>query len=241
MKSSPRPDAFFAALLDRLGLSRDRLFVVPGNHDVDRSIHPEAWKKLRQTAAEADELTFARWIAGGDPPRGMDSGWIDQVLERQAAYYSWVRLGLGRPELDPAQGPHGRLGYRVKLERRGVPIHVIGLDSAWLCGDDADTGRLRVTDEQVMRLLAGDQGRPLNGLRLVMMHHPLHRLGGRRPGPCLARRARGPRPAGASPRHRAFDLGRPGSSAAPVGCRLSLRGRLGRSLAERVSGGHSRP
>ena len=35
-------DEFLAALLDRLGLPRDGLFVVPGNHDVDRSIHPDA-------------------------------------------------------------------------------------------------------------------------------------------------------------------------------------------------------
>ena len=40
-------DAFLATLLDRLGLPRDRLFVVPGNHDIDRSIHPKAWEHLR--------------------------------------------------------------------------------------------------------------------------------------------------------------------------------------------------
>ncbi|MCP4570455.1 MAG: metallophosphoesterase, partial [FCB group bacterium] len=168
-------DEFLAALLDRLDLPRERLFVVPGNHDVDRSIHPDPWEALRRAADEVDELDFARWIAGGDAPRGIESSWRERVLERQAAWRSWVGLGLGRPELVPATDSQG-LGYRVVVERRRLPIHVVGLDTAWLCGDDVDAGRLRVTDEQVMRLLTGDGGEPLSGLRLVLMHHPLHDL-----------------------------------------------------------------
>ena len=112
-----------------------------------------------------DDLDLARWLAGGDAPRGLEASWREQVLARQAAYRSWVRLGLGRPELD-SSAEH-TLGYRASLEHRGLPIHVIGLDTAWLCGDDADAGRLRVTDEQVMRVVTDDAGRPLPGLRLV--------------------------------------------------------------------------
>ncbi len=140
---------FLAGLLERLGLERERLFVVPGNHDVDRGVHADAWSALRDAAGEVDELGLARWLAGGEPPRGIEVDWREQVLERQAAYRAWVRLGLGRPELAPEEGTSG-LGYRISLERRGVPIQVIGLDTAWLCGDDADAGRLRLTDEQVM-------------------------------------------------------------------------------------------
>ena len=121
-------------------------------------------------------MGLARWLAGGDAPQGIEASWRDQVLQRQAAYRSWVRLGLGRPELDPVESPHGYLGYRVRLERQDVLVHLVGLDTAWLCGNDADSGRLRVTDEQVMRLLTDDDGLSLPGLRLVLMHHPLHDL-----------------------------------------------------------------
>lgn len=181
---------FLLALMERLQLDRERLFVVPGNHDIDREVHPRAWASLRQAAWEVDDLDLARWLAGGAAPRGVDSRWREQVLERQAAYRSWVRDGLKRGELDPASGPHGRLGYRVRLEGQGVPVHVIGLDTAWLSGDDHDAARLWITDEQVTRLLTDERGRPLDGLRLVLQHHPLEELAdGRRIRALLAEHA----------------------------------------------------
>ncbi len=181
---------FLLTLMDRLELGHERLFLVPGNHDIDRGIHPDAWAGLRDAAWAVDDLDLARWLAGGPAPRGVDPSWREQVLERQAAYQSWLRDRLGREELDPATGPHGRLGYRVRFEWHGLPVHVIGLDSAWLSGDDNDVARLWVTDEQVTRLLRNERGRPLEGLRLVLQHHPLDELAdGRRIRTLLAQHA----------------------------------------------------
>ncbi len=178
------------ALIERLQLDRDRLFVVPGNHDIDREVHPRAWAALRQAAWEVDDLHLARWLAGGAAPRGVVPQLREQVLERQAAYRAWVHDKLGRGELDPTTSPHGLLGYRVRLEPGDVPVNVIGLDTAWLCGDDHDAARLWVTDEQVTRLLTDERGKPLEGLRLVLQHHPLEELAdGRRIRGLLAQRA----------------------------------------------------
>ncbi|WP_434044969.1 MULTISPECIES: hypothetical protein [Sorangium] len=55
-------------------------------------------------------------------------------------------------------------------------MQVIGLDTAWLAGDDADAGRLRLTEDQVMRLATGERGEPLAGLRIALMHHPFSDL-----------------------------------------------------------------
>ncbi len=181
---------FLLALMKRLRLGRDRLFVVPGNHDVDRGVHPEAWAALRQAAWDVDDLELARWLAGGAAPRGVEPRWRERVIERQAAYRTWLRGFLRRGELDPASGPHGLLGYRVRLKRLGVPVYVIGLDTAWLCGDDHDAARLWITDEQVTRLMTDERGRPLDGLRLVLQHHPLEELAdGRRIRGLLAEHA----------------------------------------------------
>ncbi len=181
---------FLLALMRRLHLGRERLFVVPGNHDVDREVHPNAWAQLRQAAWDLDDLKLGRWLSGGEAPRGAEPAWRERVLERQAAYRAWVRDGLRRRELDPAAGPHRRLGYRIRLEQRGAPVHVIGLDTAWLSGDDHDAARLWITDEQVMRLLTDSRGRPLDGLRLVLQHHPLEELAdGRRIRTLLAEHA----------------------------------------------------
>lgn len=163
---------FFEALLDRLGLGVERLFAVPGNHDVDRSIAPDAWEQLRQAAARADALDFARWMAGGTAPPGFDDSWRDAVLRRQGAYRTWLHHDLGRAALDPAAGPHGVLGYRQELTIRGVALTLVGLDTAWLCGDDHDAGRLWLTDQQVLSLLDGDSTAPC----LVLMHHPFAEL-----------------------------------------------------------------
>jgi hypothetical protein len=55
-------------------------------------------------------------------------------------------------------------------------VQVVGLDSSWLAGDDADSGRLRLTDGQVMKLCLDAEGGALPGFRLALVHHPLSDL-----------------------------------------------------------------
>lgn len=171
---------FFDSLLKRTGLAKERLFLVPGNHDVDRSIAPESWRQVRQALARGtDEQDFSRWMNRlKDPPPGFHPEWREDLLARQSAYREWLRGPLGRPQLDPASSPHGTLGFRVSLSLPDFPfpVHVIGFDTAWLCGDDSDSGRLRLTDHQLSRLCTDAQGESLSGLRLGLMHHPLSDL-----------------------------------------------------------------
>jgi tetratricopeptide (TPR) repeat protein/predicted MPP superfamily phosphohydrolase len=166
---------FLAALLDRLSMQRDRLFLVPGNHDVHRGTEVDAWRELRGHIDHHDAAAFSQWLAGGRPPRGIGDGLRDAVLRRQAAYRDWLEHTLQRGELLPARSPHQRLGYRATLRLLGRPfdIHVLGLDSAWLAGDDADSRNLWLTEDQVMRLATDDQGNALSGFRLALIHHPL--------------------------------------------------------------------
>lgn len=173
---------FFHALLRHLNLPPGRLFPVPGNHDIDRSIQADAWQKLRQAYRQGDGLTLSRWLAGtGKPPPGADAAWLEPVLERQAAYRQWLR-DLGRAELDPANHAHRRVGYRISLPSSPgagglpFPVHVIGLDTAWLAGGDEDAQKLWLTDDQIMRHATGADGKPLDGLRIALCHHPLSDL-----------------------------------------------------------------
>jgi formylglycine-generating enzyme required for sulfatase activity/3',5'-cyclic AMP phosphodiesterase CpdA len=166
---------FLMATLDRLGMQRDRLFLVPGNHDVHRDTEADAWRELRGHMSHHDAAAFSHWLAGGKAPRGVDDGLRDLVLRRQADYRDWLEHTLQRGELLPARSPHQRLGYRKTLRLPGQPfdIHVLGLDSAWLAGDDADSRNLWLTEDQVMRLATDDRGNPLPGFRLALIHHPL--------------------------------------------------------------------
>jgi WD40 repeat protein len=167
---------FVDELLARLHVPRERFFLVPGNHDVARKLQEDAWARLREGIFSAPQAV-SEWMAdSGRPPFGFDPSWREAVLERERAFWTWVERDLGRPELLPARSPHGRLGYRVSLPAGPAQVHVIGLDSAWLAGDDADAGRLWVTEDQLGLLAHDEQGQPLRGFRLALVHHPVSDL-----------------------------------------------------------------
>jgi hypothetical protein len=69
------------------------------------------------------------------PPLGFEHSWKCAILERQQNYRSWVEDQLQRPVIEPTE-----LGAREFILLLGweFPIHVVGLDTAWLCGDYAD-------------------------------------------------------------------------------------------------------
>jgi hypothetical protein len=69
------------------------------------------------------------------PPLGFEHSWKCAILDRQQNYRSWVEDQLQRPVIEPTE-----LGAREFILLLGweFPIHVVGLDTAWLCGDYAD-------------------------------------------------------------------------------------------------------
>jgi hypothetical protein len=168
----PAAVEFLLELCVALSVPLQHLFVISGNHDVDRARQHSAWKGLREKLRQTSAGAVSEWMAGGNAPPGFDAAWRDGVLERQAGFWHAISIDLERPGLAPSQSPHGRLGYRstIALDRLAVPVHIIGLDTAWLAGDDSDTGNLWLTEHQV-ELLGSDRGAPLSGLRIALMHH----------------------------------------------------------------------
>jgi predicted MPP superfamily phosphohydrolase len=168
---------FLQQLTHDAGVSPDRLFVIPGNHDVDRGVGAASWTRLRDLVRTLGERALSDWIAGGPAPLGVDASLDRDTLERQRAYRDWLHR-LSRPELLPEHSPHRQLGYRIELTPPHLPfpLHVIGLDSAWLAGDDHDEGKLMLTQDQIGRLCTNDRGEPLAGFRLTLVHHPLMQL-----------------------------------------------------------------
>src|SRR6185436_2839035 len=169
---------FIDATISVLGVELSRLLVVPGNHDIDRTISVTEWIALRTFWNHENDASMSNWLAGGNPPQGADARWIDEIMKRSHAYREWIETKLNRPELLPKNSAHGRLGYRASFSLPGLPfpVHVIGLDSAWLAGDNNDARKLRVSDDQAMRLSTTSSGDCLDGLRLGLIHHPLGEL-----------------------------------------------------------------
>jgi predicted MPP superfamily phosphohydrolase len=166
-------------ILDVAGVPRKRFFAVPGNHDVQRNVHAAAWRGLREWQSRSRETrALGRWFRGASgAPLGVQTEWREQILERTAAFWHWMGA-FDRAELCPKAPRY--LGYRSTIpagsfEHVPVPIQIVGLDSAWLCGDDHDQGNIVVTDEQVQaHTRAGEHA--LTGVRIGLIHHPLDHL-----------------------------------------------------------------
>ena len=169
-------------LLRRLKLDKSRFFCVPGNHDIDRDLEEDAWRQLRD-ANDVRPEDFDPWIAGERAPRGCENAWLDAVLLRRRAYDDWLTT-FGLDRLRPKHHRHGRLGYRITFAPceigNAAPLHIVGLDSAWLAGGgdarEQDNANLRLTREQVGRLLTDDHDAPLLGHVIGLVHHPFSNL-----------------------------------------------------------------
>ncbi len=171
---------FVEKLLAALNLTKSHLLVIPGNHDIDRSKQADAWSGIRkQPWTIRSELS--NWLAGGQAPAGVEGAWRNLVSERQSAFWAWVEHDLGRADLLPAKSPHKHFGYRINVAQTlglSVPFWILGLDTAWLAGDEHDAGKLLLTKNQLMQL-GTDHGHALSGFRLALGHHPLADLADR--------------------------------------------------------------
>lgn len=167
------------SMLKAVRLDLDRLYVVPGNHDIHRPTQHDAWLRVRAFAQQPTQrLALSQWLAGIKHPHNEIPGDRLAVLERSGNFWSWVEHGLGRRELLPAANTHGALGYRHTLDLPRLPfeVHIIGLDSAWLAGGDPEATQLQLTAGQVDMHASTADGRPLDGFRLALVHHPLSHL-----------------------------------------------------------------
>ena len=133
-----RASKLIAQLREACRVPPNQVFVVPGNHDVDRTVGGEAWSSLRSLSRVQSDHVGA-WMAGEvEAPNGARQSYRDEVLERSQAFWAWVARrteegGLGCEHLLPDRHSHGRLGYRVTLSQlrpEHPPEHVIGQNTA---------------------------------------------------------------------------------------------------------------
>jgi hypothetical protein len=154
-------------------MTRSQLFVVPGNHDIARNTNQPAWAALRD-ASQQGGAGLSRWMAGGETPFGCTDAWRGELLARQQNYRDW----LTRYWPERQSGDHHPLGYRMIMDVGGrLALHIVGLGSAWLAGDEENTVILQLTGDQIARHLTEDDGGKLDGVKIVLLHHPLSELG----------------------------------------------------------------
>ncbi len=157
-------EGFFDRLLKAVGLGRERLVVVPGNHDVNRG-RTRGLARTLKTEKESQEYF------GPDYPRH------DFVAQKE--FRNWhddYFKAEGR--VAPTDTTCGPL---VSMTIRGQRVHVLPVNTALFARDDHDHGKLWIGRRAVRESIA--TLRDAAGLRIVAMHHPfewLHYLERRR-------------------------------------------------------------
>jgi len=145
-----------------LGITPACTFVVPGNHDVQRSADGDpAVAKLVDDLREGRLELDAAWSQPG--ARAL-------LARRQAHYLAWA-AGFGPAHAEPSLPPEERLLWTHRMEvLEGPRLRLVGLNTALLSANDKDHGRLRLGNVQLAHAL-----RPAiepNELVVVLSHHP---------------------------------------------------------------------
>ena len=96
---------FFDALCEELAIGFERLFVIPGNHDIDRGIQRDVWESMRMRLAATTRppwrFPLDEWHQRS-PTAGL-RGFLENRDSRTSSRHTaaWVRDTLKRPELVP--------------------------------------------------------------------------------------------------------------------------------------------
>jgi 3',5'-cyclic AMP phosphodiesterase CpdA len=150
---------FLADLLDATGVPPAHLFVVPGNHDVDRGT--SQW--LLRTLASDDAAT---------------AFFVDSANRRWHAH----KFDAYRAAMSQVAGATRGLGLGVGAEAveivtvRGQAIAIASFNSAWFAHDDADTGKLWLGEASVDQAVDRIQHEAPVALTIALMHHPTESL-----------------------------------------------------------------
>ncbi len=137
-------------------LARDRLLLVPGNHDTDRARVGPGVPLIQDGLLKAASQDAVAEVLGDEGTRGLLLGRHQDYL---ACYDAW----LGRPESRP--------WWQRTLTIRGQRLHLAGLDSAWMSRGDTDRGCLLLGRRQINETVLHRDGEGADW-RIALLHHP---------------------------------------------------------------------
>jgi 3',5'-cyclic AMP phosphodiesterase CpdA len=158
---------FFDALIAASGVPKERIYCIPGNHDINRERQRMAFIGTRATLQDQNRTDIFL-----DPASRED---LTTLLLREEGYRAFQAsyfAGQDRAVTDDG------LAYVARLLIEDVRLAIVALDSAWLAeGGVDDHGKLLIGERQVINALrlARERGDPPHVV-LAMSHHPLHIL-----------------------------------------------------------------
>lgn len=153
---------FFDKVLETCKLSYDRLFLVPGNHDIDRN-------KVRNSqtewfrASQRNSAHINQYFQNKDPE-------IQGAMERLGAYQLFIKENYPHIHLDE------NITFGALVEINQISIAISGLNSAWSCADNADKNQIWLAGEAQLYASSKAIDTLTSGsrphLRIGLLHHP---------------------------------------------------------------------
>ncbi|MCS4314572.1 putative MPP superfamily phosphohydrolase [Pseudomonas sp. BIGb0381] len=154
--------AFFDKVLETCKLPSERLFLVPGNHDIDRSkVRKSQTEWLRSNQRNPDQIN--------QDFRDSDAE-VKQAMERLAAYRKFIADHYPHISLDD------KATFAAKVKINGISITLSGLNSAWTCVDNDDRNQIWLAGEAQLhacsKVIEAQADGNQSNVRLCLMHHP---------------------------------------------------------------------
>lgn len=168
-------EEFLYPVLDAADVDLDKLFVVPGNHDVDRGALVSDMDGDFQSLSQSHEMdTYREKVSAILSHRTSRGKFLRPFDGFKEVLTGDMQVSFSR--YDP------RYFYRRTFEADGKKVSIVCLNSSWLSGLVSDTGG-RVDDYG--KLAVGEiqihdafRNMPRSDLVIVVMHHPLSWLKG---------------------------------------------------------------
>ncbi len=147
---------FLDDLAEAAGVAPQRLFIVPGNHDVNRSAYRPsdvpAYPSMRALNAELENPDYR-----SDLFRGL------------SAYFEFIETHY--PHLAPLNGRLVPFAARIVAED-GRAVGLVGLNSAWMCRRSTDEKTIAVGEFQLREAVDALRGQGACDLVVYACHHP---------------------------------------------------------------------
>ena len=149
---------FFHELASVTGIRASDFYFVPGNHDVDRTVHELAHRGGLSTITSSERVDY--YIADER---------IQPLIQRQAGFWSFVDdFTSGQQRQAVSSG----LGYVSSVEYSWVKFCILGLNSAWLSGSDNEDRNLVMGERQVIDAISAARALSPHYM-IALAHHPL--------------------------------------------------------------------
>lgn len=136
-------------------VEKDKVFFVPGNHDVDRDEEEDAIVGARILINSLSELDRIY----SNPKR------LKILYNRQKNYRNFANANRSEKIYFDDSSTHN-----IEIEIKSIKIKILLLDSAWLAHDDTDCRKLAVGLQQIENCV--DENHQ-NYLVIALMHHPV--------------------------------------------------------------------